>query len=300
MQPPADRGVDPDGPATDAASTPTDGWTPPPWTAGPDAPDRLDAATMDAGCRRHPALLATDPGRLVDRRRARAAGGRRRRLRTSTASRSATGEPEVAPAEPTQVLSGLPHDHKRRVDLRVGDCFDLKDPTADQIEDVKAVPCTTEHEFELFYVGAMGKGSHPTDLTEGNSISRTRSGRTWTRTATPRSVPISARRTTIPTSTIYWLVPTAMPGGRAIGPCSAPPTIRDLSPDRVAPGHPAVALPSDLVRRRAGQRANPQHGQGSRATSQIVARPNDPKPRLGPSRCEGLLGLAAGRPASVN
>jgi hypothetical protein len=78
-------------------------------------------------------------------------------------SRSATGEPEVAPAEPTQVLSGLSHDYMRRVDLRVGDCFDLKDPTADQIEDVKAVPCTTEHEFEAFYVGAMGEGSYPTD-----------------------------------------------------------------------------------------------------------------------------------------
>ena len=35
-QPPADRVVDHDGPATDAASTPTDGWSPPPWTAGPD------------------------------------------------------------------------------------------------------------------------------------------------------------------------------------------------------------------------------------------------------------------------
>jgi Septum formation len=78
------------------------------------------------------------------------------------ASQSATGEPKVAPAEPTQVLSGLPHDFKLRVDLRVGDCFDLKDPTADQIEDVKAVPCTTEHEFEVFYVGAIGEGSYPT------------------------------------------------------------------------------------------------------------------------------------------
>jgi hypothetical protein len=37
MQSPADLVVDPDGPATDAASTPTDGWTPPPWTADPDA-----------------------------------------------------------------------------------------------------------------------------------------------------------------------------------------------------------------------------------------------------------------------
>jgi hypothetical protein len=94
------------------------------------------------------------------------------------ASRSATGEPEVAPAEPTQVRAGgatpdeidelgdLNWDQINiddSVDLRVGDCFDLKDPSADQIEHVKAVPCTTEHEFELFYVGAMGRGSHPTD-----------------------------------------------------------------------------------------------------------------------------------------
>jgi hypothetical protein len=47
MQPAADGGVDPDGPATDAASTLTDGWTPPPWTAGSGHPGRLDAATMD-------------------------------------------------------------------------------------------------------------------------------------------------------------------------------------------------------------------------------------------------------------
>ena len=53
------------------------------------------------------------------------------------------------------------HDYKLRVDLRVGDCYDLNDWSADD-EDVKAVPCTTEHEFEVFYVGAMGKGSYPT------------------------------------------------------------------------------------------------------------------------------------------
>jgi Septum formation len=90
------------------------------------------------------------------------------------ASRSTTGEPEVAPVEPTRVrtrvatgesdLSGLPHDYKLQgVDLRVGDCFDLKDEFAYEIEDIKAVPCTTEHEFEVFYVGAMGKGGYPYD-----------------------------------------------------------------------------------------------------------------------------------------
>jgi Septum formation len=151
MQPPADGRVDPDGPVADAASTPTDGdipgWTPPPWS--PDAADtrpfwrRIPASWLIAGA------LVLLVGAF--------AGG------YFNWSRSATGEREVAPDKPTQVLSGLPHDSKRRVDLRVGDCFDLNDPTADQIEDVKAVPCTTEHEFEVFYVGAMREGSYPTD-----------------------------------------------------------------------------------------------------------------------------------------
>jgi hypothetical protein len=168
MKPPADGGVDPEGPATDAALTATDGdipgWTPPPWSpdaAAEDSPGWTpppwspDAADTRPFWRRIPAgwLIAGALVLLVG-----ALAGA-----YFTWSRSATGEPEVAPAEPTQVLSGLPGDDKRRVDLRVGDCFDLKDPTADQIEDVKAVPCTTEHEFEVFYVGAMGKGSYPTD-----------------------------------------------------------------------------------------------------------------------------------------
>jgi hypothetical protein len=68
------------------------------------------------------------------------------------ASRSATGEPEVAPTEPTQVRTGVATPDEidesgdlnwdqinidDSVDLRVGDCFD--DPSADQIEHVKAV-----------------------------------------------------------------------------------------------------------------------------------------------------------------
>ena len=145
------------------------GWSPPPWTADPDAQAgryiptgwwRLDGfqivGLIIAG------LLPV--GAVV--------GGH------INASRSAPGEPEVAPAEPTQVRTGVATpdeidesedlnwdeiNHDGSVDLRVGDCFDLKDPSADQSEDVKAVPCTTEHEFEVFYVGAMGKGSYPTD-----------------------------------------------------------------------------------------------------------------------------------------
>jgi hypothetical protein len=182
MQPPADRGVDPDGPATDAASTPTDGsaaiagWTPPPWTAGPDAAAGSDApaswspppwtAGPDAFRRIPAGLLIAVALVLVGS----VAGW------YLYASRSATGEPKVAPAEPTQVRTGVATpdeidesgDLNRdeiniddSVDLRVGDCFDLKDPDA-EIEHVKEVPCTTEHEFELFYVGAMGKRSPPT------------------------------------------------------------------------------------------------------------------------------------------
>jgi hypothetical protein len=50
-------------------------------------------------------------------------------------------------------------------DLRVGDCFDLKDPEAKEIGDVHAVPCTTEHEYETFFTGAMPTGSFPTEAT---------------------------------------------------------------------------------------------------------------------------------------
>ena len=49
------------------------------------------------------------------------------------------------------------------VDLRVGDCFDLKNPTADEVEDVTAGPCTSAHEFEMFYVGSMPAGDFPAD-----------------------------------------------------------------------------------------------------------------------------------------
>ena len=48
-------------------------------------------------------------------------------------------------------------------DLRVGDCFDLKDPAANEINDVTAIPCSKEHEFELFFVGSLPEGAYPTE-----------------------------------------------------------------------------------------------------------------------------------------
>ncbi len=41
------------------------------------------------------------------------------------------------------------------LELRVGDCFDLKDASTETIGDVTALPCTELHEYEIFFVGAM-------------------------------------------------------------------------------------------------------------------------------------------------
>lgn len=46
-------------------------------------------------------------------------------------------------------------------ELRVGDCYDLKVPDADEIEDVTAKPCTEEHEYELYFAGPMADGDYP-------------------------------------------------------------------------------------------------------------------------------------------
>lgn len=48
-------------------------------------------------------------------------------------------------------------------DLRVGDCWDLKDPNAEEIGEVTAVPCSAEHEYEMYFTGSMSEGTYPTD-----------------------------------------------------------------------------------------------------------------------------------------
>jgi hypothetical protein len=48
-------------------------------------------------------------------------------------------------------------------DLRVGDCFNLKDPEADEIEQVDAKPCTQAHQYEMYFVGDMPRGEYPSD-----------------------------------------------------------------------------------------------------------------------------------------
>jgi hypothetical protein len=49
------------------------------------------------------------------------------------------------------------------IDLRIGDCFDLKDPAADEVDDVTARLCTDEHEFEVIFVGSMPDVEYPAD-----------------------------------------------------------------------------------------------------------------------------------------
>lgn len=46
-------------------------------------------------------------------------------------------------------------------ELRVGDCFDLKDPESDEVTDVTARPCNEEHEYELFFTEPMADGPYP-------------------------------------------------------------------------------------------------------------------------------------------
>ena len=48
-------------------------------------------------------------------------------------------------------------------DLQVGDCFDLKDPAADQVEDVTAKPCADAHQYELFFVGSPTGAEYPSE-----------------------------------------------------------------------------------------------------------------------------------------
>jgi hypothetical protein len=48
-------------------------------------------------------------------------------------------------------------------DLRVGDCFDFKDPEAEEFDQVAARPCSQEHGYELFFVGPMPAETYPSD-----------------------------------------------------------------------------------------------------------------------------------------
>jgi hypothetical protein len=48
-------------------------------------------------------------------------------------------------------------------DLRVGDCYDLKDDSAEEVDNVTARPCTEPHEYELMFIGDVEADGYPTD-----------------------------------------------------------------------------------------------------------------------------------------
>jgi hypothetical protein len=48
-------------------------------------------------------------------------------------------------------------------DLRVGDCWDMKDPSAHTVDSVAAKPCAETHEYEVIYIGAVPGDTYPTD-----------------------------------------------------------------------------------------------------------------------------------------
>lgn len=50
-------------------------------------------------------------------------------------------------------------------ELRVGDCFDLKDAAAELVADVTAKPCTETHEYEVYLVEDMPAGDFPSQAT---------------------------------------------------------------------------------------------------------------------------------------
>jgi putative regulator of septum formation len=158
MQSPADRVVDPDGPATDAAATPTDGWTPPPWTSGPDAlagwtpppwtagPDApagspLYAADTQPFWRRslEPILVVIGCAVLIG----------------IGIFFAATDDDHSSP-EP---VSSYSTDPTTTVDdLAVGDCFDDGDA-----EGVVRLPCTVAHDGEIIGIVTLPEGPYPGD-----------------------------------------------------------------------------------------------------------------------------------------
>lgn len=48
-------------------------------------------------------------------------------------------------------------------DLRIGDCFDLQEATATEVDKVTARPCADAHEFELFHDGTVDVDAYPGD-----------------------------------------------------------------------------------------------------------------------------------------
>jgi hypothetical protein len=52
-------------------------------------------------------------------------------------------------------------------ELRIGDCFDLKEADTEEVGDVRAVPCSETHQYEVFFVGDAPGETYPSDPDTG-------------------------------------------------------------------------------------------------------------------------------------
>jgi hypothetical protein len=55
-------------------------------------------------------------------------------------------------------------------DLQVGDCFNQKDPDAEQADEVDAKRCDESHQFEMVSIGSMRDGAYPNDTEFENFV----------------------------------------------------------------------------------------------------------------------------------
>jgi hypothetical protein len=46
-------------------------------------------------------------------------------------------------------------------ELRIGDCFDFKDPDSESVDTVASVPCSQPHAYEVSHVAIMPEGTFP-------------------------------------------------------------------------------------------------------------------------------------------
>lgn len=68
-----------------------------------------------------------------------------------------------ADTNPLTTTTIAQHEDVYLTDLRVGDCFDLVDPSADLVGAVDLVRCTQPHQYELFWTGTMNGEEYPGD-----------------------------------------------------------------------------------------------------------------------------------------
>jgi hypothetical protein len=107
-------------------------------------------------------------------------------------------------------------------DLRVGDCWDLKDPSVDQIDNVTARPCGEAHQYEVFSIPTMGAGDYPAEAAFTDYVSAT---------CVPEFETFVGTAYDASTLDIFWLYPSSE--GWAAGDHAIACSVFDPASDRV-------------------------------------------------------------------